>query len=901
MEGKEKIDIENFEKFNWHEMNATEVIQLLSNEKGLADEEVKQRIARYGKNELPEVAKKSEWIRFLLQFNNVLIYVLIVASSITAWLGDWLDTGVIWAVIIINALIGYIQEGKAERALESLKKMLSLSAVVIRNGEKLEVPALELVPGDLVLLKAGDKVPADMRLLESKTLKAQEAVLTGESLPIEKEVNPLPEGTVLADRKNMLYSGTVITFGTGKALVIATGSATEIGKISGMMTDVARIETPLIQKMNAFGKTLSIVILLFSALFFIYGYFIHQYHVEELFPAVIGLAVAAIPEGLPALMTITLALGVQNMARRNAIIRHLPSVETLGSVSVICSDKTGTLTKNEMTVKSIVTKENHYSVSGAGYDPKGSICLGEETINDFTRHHALLEALKTGAWCNDAKVVKNENDRWELLGDPTEGALITLSLKAEKPLGNHHRLDSIPFDSEHKYMATLVENEDGEKLIYVKGAPEKLLSLCALEYSGQDQSIESTWWEKEIESLAGLGQRVIALAFKTVDKNKNSIDKNDLQEGLQFIGICGMIDPPSPEVLKAVQSCQNAGIVVKMITGDHAVTAKAVGSKLNITNENGAITGIELDELEESQWVEVAEKYNVFARTTPAHKLKLVEALQQNNHITAMTGDGVNDAPSLKRANVGIAMGIKGTEVTKDAAEMVLTDDNFTSISAAVRQGRTTFDNIKKAIMFILPTNGAEALVIIFALMTGTSLPITPAQILWINMVTAVTLGLALAFEPPEPKVMSRPPRQADAPFLDSYLLFRILFVSILLGGLTLILYRHLREAGVEINYARTVAVNMLVVGEAYYLVNCRFLRVSVFNKSFFSNIHVLYSIITLIFLQLILIYTPFMQRLFDTTPIEGTHWFYIVIGGLIMFLIIELEKLLYQKFFNRS
>lgn len=892
---------ENLNTPLWHSISSDEAIHKLSTISGLTSDEARERLAQFGKNELPEPPKKSEWIRFILQFKNVLIYVLIVSSIITAWLGDWLDTGVIWAVIFVNAIIGYLQEGKAERALEGLKKMLSLHSVVLRDGHRVDIKSSELVPGDIVLLKAGDKVPADMRLIESRTLKSQEAALTGESLPIEKITSSLDVETVLADRKNILYSGTVITYGTGKAIVFSTGATTELGKISHMLQDVTKIETPLIQKITKFGTILSIFILSVALLLFIYGYFVHGFTLEELFPAVIGLAVAAIPEGLPALMTITLAMGVQKMAKRNAIIRHLPSVETLGSVNLICSDKTGTLTKNEMTVRSVVTSNKVYEVSGEGFNPNGKILEGQTQVLNSTNDMALIALLQTSLWCNDAKIIQDDNLNWTLIGDPTEGALISLSKKHGIDLGTFKREDVLPFNSEHKYMAVLGKNQEGTQKIYVKGAPEKILHLCShtLSHNGL-QKLDRPFWEKHIENLAAEGQRVIAFAYKDHNLPIDELHHKDMPEGLVFLGICGMIDPPSPEVKEAIKNCHSAGITVKMITGDHALTAQNIGQKLNITNEHGAITGAELDALSEEEWHDVVMKYNVFARTTPEHKLKLVTALQKHNLITAMTGDGVNDAPALKRANIGIAMGIKGTEVTKDASEMVLADDNFTSISEAVKLGRTTFENIKKAITFILPTNGAESFIIIFSIITGTSMAITASQILWINMVTAVTLGLALAFEPSERNVMRRPPRGADEPILDKYLLFRVASVSLLLGGITVILYRYLRESGTEINYARTIAVNTLAIGEAFYLLNCRYLRDSVFHKSFFSNIHIFYSIFTLVGLQIFLIYTPFMQKLFGTVAISLEHWGIIALCGLFLFFIIEFEKYIYSTFLSK-
>jgi calcium-translocating P-type ATPase len=565
---------------------------------------------------------------------------------------------------------------------------------------------------------------------------------------------------------------------------------------------------------------------------------------------------------------------------------------------MICSDKTGTLTKNEMTVRAVVTYSGEYEVQGVGYNPVGDILFQNLPLKDVPGDEALMGILRTSLWCNDAKIIQNENQVWTLIGDPTEGALISLGRKAAFDLGQFQRKDVLPFNSDHKYMAVMGEHGGDPSHIYVKGAPEKILQLCK-DMHTHDGVIptDMAYWENRIEALAEKGQRVIAFAFKETIPGQKTIDHKDLSEGLIFLGICGMIDPPCPEVKEAIKLCHNAGIAVKMITGDHALTARNIGQKLNIANEHGAITGAQLDDLSEEEWLQAVLKYNIFARTTPEHKLKLVTALQQHHFITAMTGDGVNDAPALKRSNIGIAMGIKGTEVTKDASEMVLADDNFTSISEAVKLGRTTFENIKKAIMFILPTNGAEAFVIMFSIITGTSTAITASQILWINMVTAVTLGLALAFEPSERHVMKRPPRNANEPILDKYLMFRIVTVSLFLGGMTILLYRYLRGTGMDLDYARTIAVNTLVMGEAFYLLNCRYLRDNVFHRGFFSNVHVFYSILTLIGLQFMIIYVPFMQNLFGTVGISPAHWGMSILCGLALFIFVEIEKFIYSRF----
>ena len=884
-----------------HSMEVEQVFETLeSSKKGISNSEAQKRLEQYGLNSLPQVAKKSAWIRFLLQFHNVLIYVLLAASLITAYMGDWLDTGVIWAVVLVNALIGFIQEGRAEAALDGLRKMLSLHAWALRDGQKVSIDAEQLVPGDVVFLKAGDKVPADLRLFEVSSFKTEESPLTGESVPVEKNTYSLKEDADLGDRKCLAFSGTIVTYGSAKGVVVATGTKTEIGRINQMLHEVQQLTTPLLKQIDDFGKILSIIIILLASLFFGLGYFLHDYTLRELFLAVIGLAVAAIPEGLPALMTITLALGVQKMARKNAIIRRLPSVETLGSITVICSDKTGTLTKNEMTATTLQTMRNQYNISGTGYEPVGEILLAKEKVV-LEEHPDLKRMIEVLSRCNDAQIIQEEG-RWKVSGDPTEGALITLAKKAGIDYENIERIDTFPFDSKHKYMAILVQDDAGKPLLLIKGAPEKILDLANYQsFKSEKQELDPELWHKQIEKLASKGERVMAAAYAELPEGTTKIPTIEKLENIVLLGIVGMIDPPRDEVVQAVKDCYSAGIEVKMITGDHALTASAIGQKLGIKNAEEAFTGSQLERLGEEEWVSTADKSNIFARTTPEHKLKLVKALQEKGALVAMTGDGINDAPALKRANVGIAMGIKGTEVTKDAAEMVLADDNFTSISNAIRQGRITYDNLKKAILFILPTNGAEAFIIMVALLMGGALPITPAQILWINMVTAVTLGLALAFEPGEPTVMQRKPRKPHSPILDGYLIWRIAFVSLLIGMATLLLYKWMIFKGMELEYARTIAVNTLAVCEAFYLLNCRYIHCSIFHRGFFGNPNVFYAIGTLIMLQLIFTYTGFFNTIFASTPITAYHWLWIVGASFAVFLLVELEKVIYNRIFDEN
>jgi Ca2+-transporting ATPase len=885
----------------WHHLKIEEVFeQLQTKDQGLTSADAASRLERHGLNELPQAEKTPAWKRFLSQFNNVLIYILIAASFITAWMDDWLDTGVIWAVILVNALIGFVQEGKAADALESLKKMLLLEAEVQRDGKRKKIAARYLVPGDIVFIKAGDKIPADMRLLATSSLKVEEAPLTGESVPAEKHVGILEAETLVADRSNMVHAGCSVTYGTGKAIVTGTGMQTEIGHINKMLGDVVQLTTPLLRQIAGFGKLLSIAIVLVAAAVFAVGHWVYQYPLVELFPAIIGLIVASIPEGLPALMTITLALGVQEMARKNAIICKLPSVETLGAVGVVCSDKTGTLTKNEMTVKTIVTHKKHFSTTGTGYAPKGILKYRDEEI-ELDNWPNLKRLLDVFGICNDASI-REEDGQWLVIGQPTEGALITLVQKAGLDLGQVAREASLPFDSEHKFMAVQV-TLDGQQMWLVKGAPEKLLEISnrQLMVDGSFGPLDQGYWNDTIEVLATEGMRVIAAAMlPELPEQQDEINPEAVND-LVFIGLAGMIDPPRDEVYAAVQACQEAGIAVKMITGDHALTAETIGKQLGISGDAVALTGQEIERLSDAELVEKAQQHHIFARTTPEHKLRLVNAYQAKGHVVAMTGDGVNDAPALKRADVGVAMGIKGTEVTRDAADMVLTDDNFTSIVNAIRQGRTTFANLKKAILFILPTNGAEAFVIITALLIGSTLPITAAQILWVNMITAVTLGLALAFEPGEPVAMKRPPRDPGAAILDSYLVWRIVFVSVIIGFGVLWFYRILREGGATSEYARTVAVNALVVSEAFYLINCRYIHYPVLTKGFFDNSKIFIALGLLTVFQILFTYAPIFQTLFQTDGIGLQHWGWIFGLGLAVFFAVELEKLITNLLFSKK
>jgi RND family efflux transporter MFP subunit len=883
----------------------TALERLESSSAGLSDAEATRRLAQYGPNRLPSGRRRSALVRFALQFHNVLIYVLIAAAIVTALLGHWVDTAVIVAVVVINAIIGFIQEGKAEQAMEAVRGMLSFHATVIREGHRRVVDAETLVPGDVVFVQSGDKAPADLRLIRVKSLQIQEAALTGESVPVDKDIAPVAPDALLGDRSSMAYSGTVVTYGQGSGVVVATGAATEIGRISAMLSEVEELTTPLLQRMAEFARWLTVIILVVAFAVYLIGTLAWGFSASEMFMAAVSLAVAAIPEGLPAIITITLAIGVERMARRNAIIRRLPAVETLGAVTTICSDKTGTLTRNELTVRTVATAGATYEASGSGYDPHGGFArLGQRDGQDVSCEDAadLLATLRAASLCNDA-VLREEREVWSVEGDPTEGALLTAAVKAGVELRAQAlelpRTDEIPFESQHRFMATLHHDHRGEGSIFVKGAPERLLEMCFWQCdaeSGQQQ-LDAAFWTARIHKIAAKGQRVLGVAQKRAEEGRQQLAFDDVDKGLVFLGLIGLIDPPRRETLEAVRLCAQAGVGVKMITGDHAATAVAIGRELGLERAEAALTGHDLDALSDDQLCEAAARTTIFARTSPEHKLRLVKALQSQGQIVAMTGDGVNDAPALKRADIGIAMGVKGTEAAKEAAEMVLADDNFASIVDAVSEGRVVYENLRKTILYLLPTNGGQALTVIFAIAIGDMLPVTPVQILWVNLVTAVTLGIALAFEPPSRGIMTRPPRAASEPILSRYYVWRIVLVSILMLIATLGLYEYAEAAGMGLERARTVAVNTLVACEATYLFNARFLsEPSISWRGLFGSPAVLIAVGLTIALQALFTYAPFMQEWFATEALDLSTWGRILAASAALFLVVEIEKAVFRS-----
>jgi magnesium-transporting ATPase (P-type) len=885
----------------WHATPVAAVLAHLGTNvhHGLTDAEAARRRVEVGSNVLPPPRRRGPVLRLLLQFHNVLIYVLLGAAAVTAALGHWADSGVIVAVVVINALIGFLQEGKAERALEAIRDMLPSQAQVLRAGVRREAAVHELVPGDIVYLASGDKVPADLRLVDAHSLRIAEAALTGESAAAEKQTGTMPADAALGDRACMAYASTLVAHGQATGVVVATGPDTEVGHISAMLAQVRELSTPLTRQIAQFGRWLTAATLLIAGLAFGYGTLMHGYPAADMFLAAVGLAVALIPEGLPAIVTIALAIGVGRMAGRNAIIRRLPAVEALGSVTVICTDKTGTLTRNEMSVSRVLTADGDLAVSGAGYAPHGGFSQDGTAVEAASRHD-LLALARAGLLCNDA-VLAQANGDWRLAGDPTEGALVTLALKAGLDDAfeheNHPRDDVIPFESEHCFMATLHHDHDGHRFIALKGAPERILPLCRWQAGAAGLApLDVVCWQQRMEQAASQGARLLAIASRGIERPAPTLRIDDVRlGGFTLLGIVGLSDPPREEAIAAVARCRAAGIRVKMITGDHVATARSIGAQLGLSPSLRACRGADLAP-GQAELADQAAACDVFARASPEDKLRLVDALQGRGEVVAMTGDGVNDAPALKRADVGVAMGCKGTEAAREAAEIVLADDNFASIAAAVEEGRTVYDNIRKAIVFILPTNGGEAGMLLVAILLGLTMPITPVQILWINMITAVTLSLTLAFEAPERDVMRRPPRPPNAPVLTGFLIWRVVFVTVLMvsGGIGLFLWE--LGQGAPLPVARTAAVNAIVVGEIAYLFNARTLRAfAVRTGALDGNRYVLPAIGVLAAFQLLFTYFVPAQEVFGTAALGLGAWARIAVFGIVLFLIVEAEKMCWR------
>jgi len=910
--------LEKMPVHEWHSLPAPEVTRHLDSnlETGLTSAEAAKRQEHFGSNELKGKRGKSPIVRFLLQFNQPLLYILLIAGAIKALLGEWVNAWVIWGVTLINAIIGFIQESKAESAIAALAAAVQTEATVIRNGQKVRVSSRDLVPGDLVLLASGDKVPADLRLVQVRNLQVNESALTGESVAVEKDTQPLNPDAPLAERTNMAYAGSFVTSGTGSGIVVAIGDATETGRISQLIEQRTSLTTPLTRKFDKFSRTLLYIILGIAALTFAVGLGYGNSWVE-MFEAAVALAVSAIPEGLPAVVTVTLAIGVSRMARRHAIVRKLPAVETLGSATVICSDKTGTLTENQMTVQAVYAGGKHYAVSGGGYNPEGEILeSGEQESKSaaeiLATNIALQECLIAGLLCNDSHL-EAVNGQWKVVGDPTEGALIVVANKAGLSSSSLERemprCDVIPFESEHQYMATLHEQGRGtrseergkeskiqnlkSKIVYVKGSVEAILSRCEqqLDDRGQLAPVAQETVHREIDAMAKQGLRVLAFANKSVPTDRSSLEHADIRTGLVFLGLQGMIDPPRKEAIRAVQACQQAGIQVKMITGDHAVTAAAIAAQMGLKKQGEvlAFTGKEIAQMDRQELAAAVEDGVVFARVAPEQKLRLVEALQSKGEIVAMTGDGVNDAPALKQADIGIAMGGAGTEVAKEAADMILTDDNFASIEAAVEEGRTVYRNLLKAIAFILPVNGGESMTILISVLLARELPILSLQVLWLNMVNSIAMTVPLAFEPKSEGVMQQPPRRPNEPLLSSRLIKRILVISAFNWILIFGVFEWIRTTTGNIDLARTMAIQALVAGRIFYLLSISQLGAAIIAKisgraeKLSDAPAIVIGIICTVALQLLFSQWNLMNELFSTAPLNINQWFICLLVSLPM------------------
>ncbi|MBK0093207.1 cation-transporting P-type ATPase [Erwinia sp. S59] len=861
--------------------------RLNSSPSGLQSEEAQSRLATHGRNVLPQKAGKSVLMRFLAHFKDVLIYILLAAALITAVMGHWVDTFVILGVAVINALIGFIQESNAEKSLKSIQNMLSNEAMVLRDGRQITVPTEELVVGDVVLLRPGDKIPADLRLFDVHNLRVEEAILTGESTVVSKLSDALEGEKSLGDRLNLAYSGTTVSSGTAAGVVIATGGDTELGHINAMISSIEEAKTPLLVQIEKLGKAIFYIILLMMAALFVFGYLLRDIPLAELLLAVISLAVAAVPEGLPAIISIILSLGVQSMARNHAIIRKLTTVETLGAMSVICSDKTGTLTMNEMTVKALVLANSHWRISGNSYEPKG-----EFQLESGQRDEALLNGfLQTVDICNESQLRQDQQGHWGIVGGPTEGALKVLAAKAGIHSASVQVLSKLPFDSAYKYMAVscLI---DGKACLLLTGAPDVLLALCQQQQGAQGaEALDRDYWNAAITTYASEGLRTVAAAWRWLPEGQQQIDHADLREGMMMLGLACMMDPPRPEAITAIRDCQQAGIRVKMITGDHPETAMAIGQMLGIGNSDSAITGYQLEHMDDAELSKAAREYDIFARTSPEHKLRLVKALAESGEIVGMTGDGVNDAPALKQANVGIAMGIKGTEVTKESADMILADDNFATIAAAVKEGRRVYDNLKKTILFVMPTNLAQGLLIIIAILMGNLLPLTPVQILWMNMATSATLSFGLAFEVAERNIMRRPPRNVRSHVMDGYAIWRVVFVGLLISISAFVLEAWLQLRGYSPEFIRTVLLQMLVTAQWVYMLNCRNSDGFSLDAGLLKNRGIWLVTLVLVALQAMIIYLPLMNTLFGTEPLPIKYWFISLAVSAGIFVLVESEK----------
>ncbi len=872
-------------KSDFYNQDLTQVVVDLQSSypTGLQTNEIDERLRAHGYN---EVTLKSvpKWLIFLRQFNSVIIYILIVAAILTLLMGHYSDAVVIGLVVIVNALIGYIQEVNASNALDKIKNMLSVEATVIRDGERFDVPARDLVPGDLVYLEAGDNVPADLRILDADNLRIQESSLTGESDSVLKNESALEGKVPLAERVNMAYASTSVTNGSATGMVVATGIDTQIGQISQSVADVSGDKSPLTRELDRLGNGISWVIVIIALLVFVLGWVLNIYELPTLVMAIIAMIVGSVPEGLPAATSIILATGVRKLTKKDAIVKTLPAAETLGAVDIIASDKTGTLTKNEMTIQDIVTDKKHYTITGTGYAPEGDI-LCDGTPVDVTQDDQLVKFLMMGHQANDTFLTE-EDGIWDINGEPTDASFLSAYYKA---FGQNEpelkEIDRMPFDSDYRYMARLAENQQQERFIAIKGSPDKLFSLAA-----HDENFDHQYWSDLSTKFAQSGKRVIAVGYIDVEQNVAEVTHDTLAAyGINFLGLAAIIDPPRPEVIDAIADMRQAGIHVKMITGDSPDTAKAIGQQLGLAEDIQVITGSKVENLSDNQLAQIVTNYDVFARTTPQDKLRIIAAYQANNLVTAMTGDGVNDAPALKKADIGVAMGIKGTDVAKDSADMVLANDDFSTIKTAIEQGRRLYDNIRKTILYLLPTSFAEGLIVVFSILLQQTMPMTAIQLLWINMVSALTLQLAFIFEPAEPGIMNRPPRQTTEKLMNRHDIFQMMYVSVIIAAGSLVVFE-LFDNSVGFSVASTMAVNTIIFGKIFYLFNIR-TEASVWSKSFWTNPMAFGAIGLMVMLQIVFTYVPFMNAIFSTEALSLSNWFVVIVIGLIVLIITELDK----------
>jgi Ca2+-transporting ATPase len=897
----------------WHNLSVEEALGATgSSETGLNQAEATRRLASHGPNLLARQSGDGMLTLLWRQINSPLVWVLTGSAFLAMGLGKVTDGGVVLAVVIINTVIGFIQEFRAGKAIEALVDMVPENATVVRGDKRDNLPVAELVPGDIILLASGDKVPADVRLLLARNLQIEEAALTGESVPTEKSIEPVAANAGLGDRLCMAYGGTLVTYGTATALVVATGSRTELGRISTLLKEATALQTPLTKALGSIGKVITGAVLAISLVMVLVGVLRMMgagvgfgLALKDTLIFAVALAVGAIPEGLPAIVTIALAIGVQRMASRRAIVRKLPAVETLGSTTTICTDKTGTLTRNEMTVGALWTPLGAYAVTGVGYEPQGELWQDGKAVAPIPE--AVNRLLLDGLLCNDA-VVFLADRAWKLSGDPTEGALVTAALKlradAERLRKTHVRLDTIPFESENQFMATLHALPTGTWRLIMKGAPEVLLRRCGSAHEG---AFDPAVVLRAVDEMAAQGMRVLAIATRNLSAPIEHLEMKHVAEGMEFIGLQGMIDPPRTEAIEAVKLCHAAGITVKMITGDHKGTAAAIGRQLGLLTEGGAITGAELQASSDENLRSLVQTSNVFARVAPEHKLRLVKALQANDEVVAMTGDGVNDAPALKQSNIGVAMGITGTAVSKEAADIVLTDDNFASIAAAVEEGRRVYDNLIKSLAFVLPTNLGLALILIYSVAffpfdpvsKELLLPMLPVQLLWINLVATISLALPLAFEAKEPDIMRRNPRPPKEPVLSKFVIYRTLVTAVLMAAGAIGLFHHVYSndlaAGVPtalaLSEAQTITVSTVILFQIFYMINCRSLKGSILKMGVFSNPAIFVGVGVLLLLQVAFIYFPFLQGVFGSSPIKVYDLCLAFLVGTSVLPLISLEK----------